>query len=271
MAHKKGVGSTDNGRDSNAKYLGVKLFGSQKAQPGNIIVRQRGTRFHPGVGVGIGKDHTLFALVPGVVTFRKTKKGRTFIDLTPFEQVAETVAQIPGATPAAKVAKYAPKAKAAPVVEVVVEAAPVVEVVVEAAPVAEVVVEAAPVAEVVVEAAPVAEVAVEAAPVAEVAVEAAPVAEVAVEAATSDSAEDNLKVVEGIGPKIENLLKEAGIKTWKALSETSVERISEILAAAGARYAIHNPATWPNQASLAANGKWDELEELQERLNGGKE
>ena len=263
MAHKKGVGSTDNGRDSNAKYLGVKLFGSQKAQPGNIIVRQRGTRFHPGVGVGIGKDHTLFALVPGVVTFRKTKKGRTFIDLTPFEQVAETVAQIPGATPAAKVAKYAPKAKATP--------APVAEVVVEAAPVAEVVVEAAPVAEVAVEAAPVAEVVVEIAPVAEVVVEAAPVAEVAVEAATSDIAEDNLKVVEGIGPKIENLLKEAGIKTWKALSETSVERISEILAAAGARYAIHNPATWPNQASLAANGKWDELEELQERLNGGKE
>ena len=69
MAHKKGVGSTDNGRDSNAKRLGVKLFGGQHAKAGNIIVRQRGTRFHPGLNVGIGRDHTLFALVEGTVNF----------------------------------------------------------------------------------------------------------------------------------------------------------------------------------------------------------
>jgi len=79
MAHKKGVGSTDNGRDSNSKRLGVKLFGGQSAIAGNIIVRQRGTRFHPGTGVGLGKDHTIYALKDGVVEFKKGYKNRTFI------------------------------------------------------------------------------------------------------------------------------------------------------------------------------------------------
>ncbi|WMX14232.1 MULTISPECIES: 50S ribosomal protein L27 [unclassified Aureispira] len=79
MAHKKGVGSTDNGRDSKSKRLGVKLFGGQSAIAGNIIVRQRGTSFHPGNGVGIGKDHTIFALKDGIVEFKKGYKNRTFI------------------------------------------------------------------------------------------------------------------------------------------------------------------------------------------------
>ena len=69
MAHKKAGGSTRNGRDSNPKYLGVKIYGGQAIEAGNIIVRQRGTRFHPGVGVGLGRDHTLFALTDGVVAF----------------------------------------------------------------------------------------------------------------------------------------------------------------------------------------------------------
>ena len=69
MASKKGVGSTRNGRDSNPKYLGVKIFGGQAVEAGNIIVRQRGTQFHPGAGVGLGRDHTLFALVDGKVEF----------------------------------------------------------------------------------------------------------------------------------------------------------------------------------------------------------
>lgn len=85
MAHKKGVGSTDNGRDSNAKYLGVKLFGGQYAKPGSIIVRQRGTRFHPGTNVGMGKDHTLHALVEGTVSFVKKKSNRTFVNIVPTE------------------------------------------------------------------------------------------------------------------------------------------------------------------------------------------
>jgi large subunit ribosomal protein L27 len=81
MAHKKGEGSTSNGRDSNSKRLGVKLFGGQIAIPGNIIVRQRGTKYHPGSNVGIGKDFTLFALKEGVVTFKKTRKDRNIIHI----------------------------------------------------------------------------------------------------------------------------------------------------------------------------------------------
>ncbi len=75
MAHKKAGGSTRNGRDSNPKYLGVKMYGGQVIEPGNIIVRQRGTKFHPGTGVGLGRDHTLFALTAGVVKFHKGGPG----------------------------------------------------------------------------------------------------------------------------------------------------------------------------------------------------
>ena len=82
MAHKKGVGSSRNGRDSNPKYLGVKIYGGQKIEAGNIIVRQRGTQFHPGPGVGLGRDHTLFALVNGVVGFsRKGPKNRRTVSI----------------------------------------------------------------------------------------------------------------------------------------------------------------------------------------------
>jgi len=82
MAHKKAAGSTRNGRDSESKRLGVKLFGGQAAAPGNIIVRQRGTRFHAGTGVGIGKDHTLFALDEGVIKFEtKGPKNRKFVSV----------------------------------------------------------------------------------------------------------------------------------------------------------------------------------------------
>ena len=82
MAHKKGVGSSRNGRDSNPKMLGVKVFGGQAIDAGNIIIRQRGTQFHPGTGVGIGRDHTLFALVDGTVSFKtRGDKGRKFVDV----------------------------------------------------------------------------------------------------------------------------------------------------------------------------------------------
>lgn len=83
MAHKKGVGSSKNGRESESKRLGVKIFGGQFAKAGNIIVRQRGTVHHPGENVGIGKDHTLFALVNGTVTFRKKGEGRSYISVEP--------------------------------------------------------------------------------------------------------------------------------------------------------------------------------------------
>lgn len=82
MASKKGVGSTKNGRDSNPKYLGVKLYDQEVVVPGNIIVRQRGTKFHPGDNVGIGRDHTLFALIQGKVKFER-KRGKQFVNIVP--------------------------------------------------------------------------------------------------------------------------------------------------------------------------------------------
>lgn len=85
MAHKKGVGSSKNGRESHSKRLGIKLFGGEKAIAGNILVRQRGTVHHPGDNVGIGKDHTLFALVDGTVVFRKKKDDRSYVSIQPAE------------------------------------------------------------------------------------------------------------------------------------------------------------------------------------------
>jgi large subunit ribosomal protein L27 len=87
MAHKKGGGSTRNGRDSNAQRLGVKRFGGERVLAGNIIIRQRGTRFHPGANVGIGSDDTLFALVDGSVQFGRKDKKRKNVSVIPFEPV----------------------------------------------------------------------------------------------------------------------------------------------------------------------------------------
>ena len=89
MAHKKGVGSSKNGRESESKRLGVKIFGGQPAISGNIIVRQRGTTHHPGENVGIGRDHTLFALTDGMVEFRKKKNNRSFVSVVPFTETTE--------------------------------------------------------------------------------------------------------------------------------------------------------------------------------------
>ncbi len=83
MAHKKGVGSSKNGRESESKRLGVKIYGGQIAKAGNILVRQRGTQHHPGNNVGMGKDHTLFALVDGTVVFRKKKDNRSYVSVEP--------------------------------------------------------------------------------------------------------------------------------------------------------------------------------------------
>ncbi len=88
MAHKKGEGSVKNGRDSNSKRLGVKIFGGQPAASGNIILRQRGTQYHPGKNVGVGKDFTLFALVDGVVEFRKGKDDKSKVSVLPAENFA---------------------------------------------------------------------------------------------------------------------------------------------------------------------------------------
>ncbi len=208
MAHKKGVGSTDNGRDSNSKRLGIKLFGGQKAKAGNIIVRQRGTKFHPGENVYMGKDFTLHARVDGFVNFRTKKMGRTFVNILPEGTV--TTAPAPKAKPAAKKAAAETVAKAAPAAE-------------KAAP-----------------------------------------------APKKKAAKgDDLRKIEGIGPKIAEKLNDAGIVSFSDLAKTEVAKLQEVLDAAGSRYAIHNPSTWPMQADLAAQDKWDDLKTLQDNIENG--
>ena len=108
MAHKKGAGSSRNGRESHSKRLGIKIFGGQAAIAGNIIVRQRGTKHHPDKNVGIGKDHTLFALVPGIVTFKKKKDNKSYVSVLPL--TVEDAAPAKVAAPK-KVAKAAVEVK----------------------------------------------------------------------------------------------------------------------------------------------------------------
>src|ERR1700748_1344513 len=131
MAHKKGAGSSRNGRESHSKRLGIKIFGGQPAIAGNIIVRQRGTKHNPDKNVGIGKDHTLFALIDGEVVFKKKDDNRSYVSVLPFQVSA--VAEDAAPAPAAKKAPKAAEVETAPVVEEA--AAPVAEV--EAAPAAE--------------------------------------------------------------------------------------------------------------------------------------
>ncbi len=217
MAHKKGVGSTDNGRDSNSKRLGVKLFGGETAIAGNIIVRQRGTKFHPGENVYMGRDFTLHARVDGLVKFTKRRNNRTFVNIDPFEPVHETVAKVKKAKPAAPVTSSDDALKAAPAVADTPKAA---------APAA-----AAP---------------------------------------KSTGKPDDLRKIEGIGPKIAEILAASGVITFSDLANSDPAVLKETLLAAGNRYKMHNPTTWPQQAQLAADGKWDELEKLQDLLDGGK-
>ncbi|MBK9016892.1 MAG: 50S ribosomal protein L27 [Saprospiraceae bacterium] len=223
MAHKKGEGSTQNGRDSNAKRLGVKLYGGQKATAGNIIVRQRGTKWHPGENVYMGKDFTLHAAVDGNVVFRKGRRDRTFVNIMPFD-VPETVATIAKARPAPKKEE-----------KVVIPVAIPVKAAEPAAPVA-----------------------------------AAPVAPDAAATAPVSGKKDDLKKIEGIGPAIEKLLNAAGITTFAGLAGTTSDSIKETLVAAGSRFGFHDPTSWPHQASMAAEGNWDELKKLQDELDGGK-
>lgn len=109
MAHKKGAGSSKNGRESHSKRLGIKIFGGQEAIAGNIIVRQRGTKHHPDKGVGIGKDHTLFALVPGIVTFKKKQDNKSYVSVIP--------AVVEDAAPAKAAPKKAAKVETADATE----------------------------------------------------------------------------------------------------------------------------------------------------------
>jgi large subunit ribosomal protein L27 len=108
MAHKKGAGSSKNGRESHSKRLGIKIFGGQEAIAGNIIVRQRGTKHHPDKGVGIGKDHTLFALIPGVVVFKKKADNKSYVSILPSaEDIAPKAEVVEVAAPKKKATKKA--------------------------------------------------------------------------------------------------------------------------------------------------------------------
>ena len=130
MAHKKGVGSSKNGRESESKRLGVKLFGGEFAKAGNIIVRQRGTTHHPGENAGIGKDHTIYALIDGIVFFRKTKKNRSYVSVK--SMVADPAIKTSGETD--EVIVEVAETTIEPVVETIVETPEsIIETVVETA------------------------------------------------------------------------------------------------------------------------------------------
>ena len=122
MAHKKGAGSSNNGRESHSKRLGIKIYGGQAAIAGNIIVRQRGTKHHPEKNVGIGKDHTLFALIDGKVAFRKRADNKSYVSVVPFDFSAPAVLKAPAKKEVSKkeVAKEEKVAKA-PRVEITEE------------------------------------------------------------------------------------------------------------------------------------------------------
>ena len=220
MAHKKGVGSSKNGRESESKRLGVKIYGGQYAKAGNILVRQRGTQHYPGENVGIGKDHTLFALMDGTVMFQKKRKNRSYISVEPVVNQDVAVAEVP-----APVAEEKPKAK--------VELAKAEKVAAEVET----------------------EVAEASAPVAEEKpkAKAAKEEKVAVEVKETEVVEaDDLKKIEGVGPKLAEVMNAAGINTYAELADFSVEKMNEILAEAGSRYASKDPAPWIEQAKELA-------------------
>ena len=249
MAHKKGVGSTDNGRDSNSKRLGVKLFGGEHALAGNIIIRQRGTKYHPGENVYMGRDFTLHAKVEGHVTYSRGRKDRVLVSIAPLgseggngqSATSSKPAEVKAATETTTSAS-APGTTAAPSKPAEVKAATETT---EAG-------------------------------TALGAAAAAPVVTPADGELTATLngkkvKQDDLKIVEGIGPKIEELLHAGGITTWQALADAPTERVQEILTEAGSRYRTHNPGTWGQQAAMAVAGQWEALQQLQDRLDGGKE
>ncbi len=192
MAHKKGVGSSKNGRESESKRLGVKIYGGQFAKAGNILVRQRGTQHHPGENVGIGKDHTLFALIDGTVVFRRKRKNRSYISVDPIVDVA---------------VEEAPAAQEKPIKKAETKAE-----VKEEAPKTE-----------------------------------AKKAESKAEAA-EETKGDDLTKLDGVGPKLAEILAEGGFTTYASVAAASVEDIHEVLEAAGSRYASKDPAPWIEQA-----------------------
>lgn len=255
MAHKKGVGSSDNGRDSKSKRLGVKLFGGQQARAGNIIIRQRGTKYHAGNNTYLGRDFTLHAAVDGKVDFDKRRNNRVFVNIIPDED--QTVMNAPRIM---KNRNYT-SSKPAPAVEEETSTLEQVAVgLVETATnvVGNIIDTVKDVVENVVD------------KTEDVVEDTVEMAEDAVED-IKEVVKDNLTKIEGIGPKIAGLLNAANIHSFQDLSDATIETLQEVLDNAGSRYRVHNPSTWAKQAAMAFSGKWDELKEYQDKLDGGKE
>ena len=248
MAHKKGGGSSRNGRDSNSQRLGVKRFGGQHVIPGNILIRQRGTKFHAGENVMMGRDFTLFAVAEGYVVFEKEKRGKRRISVYPeLTPVASNGGAKPKALepmdvatlkkvtkPAAEAPKEAKLKKAAD--DVPAKAAPAAE-----APATE------PVSE------------------ATVVVETAPKTR-----SKKAKTGDDLTIIEGIGPKMAAALIAAGIDTFAKLADSSEESLRAAVEAAGMNFAPSIP-TWAKQAKFAADGDLDGMKAYQDKLIAGRE
>lgn len=251
MAHKKGVGSTDNGRDSKSKRLGVKLFGGQTAKAGNIIIRQRGTKYHAGENVYLSKDFSIHAAVDGKVFFKKRRLNRTFVSIIPtLNEVAETVAK-------GEHTSYLPQTQhEEEQVRVIEEAIANIPVTTDSQDDVLSHVEASEAENVVV-----------ATHSQDSVLNDTEVSEVE----NTSVVADDLTKIEGIGPKIAEILNSNGILTFEQLAGSSAESIKEMLTNAGPRYAVHEPTTWSKQAAMAAAGNWEELKAYQDILDGGKE
>ena len=213
MAHKKGVGSSKNGRESESKRLGVKIYGGQFAKAGNILIRQRGTKHYPGDNVGMGKDHTLFALTDGTVAFRKRRNNRSFVSVEPVVEVDVAVAEAPVAEKVEKKTEAKKEVKAeAPVKKAEAKAETKVETKKETK------------------------------------TEASPKAEAPKAAPKKEAKADDLTKLTGVGPKLAEILVEGGFTTYASIATAKVEDIQKVLEAAGSRYASKDPAPWIEEA-----------------------
>ena len=237
MAHKKGGGSSRNGRDSNSQRLGVKRYGGQHVIPGNIIIRQRGTKFHPGENVMMGKDHTIYAVAEGFVVFEKPYRGRRHIsvypELTPVVGNGEVKQLKPMASAELTKIKPAKVRAEAPTVE--------------------------------------AEVAPEVPDTGEIEAAAAPKkAKTASASKKSAKQGDDLTMIEGIGPKMAAALIAAGIDTFAKLADASEDDLRTAIQQAGMNFAPSIP-TWPKQAKYLVDGDMDGFKAYIDSLTAGRE
>ena len=292
MAHKKGVGSTDNGRDSHSKRLGVKLFGGQTATAGNIIIRQRGTKYHPGENVYMGRDFTLHAKIDGKVTFRKSRLNRMYVSIDPSETATVTaretsqqqstrnqpVSQAPTTTSQATTSgtvtasastsetqqpteAQQPEATIGATVTGTVDGPVHMDDAPEMPSVAPGITDEA-------------ELAVADNPedrdlnTAEYTGSDMP--ESVILPAGRNIKLNDLTAIKGIDPATAGLLSASGIDSWEALAGAEPGFVQGILNDAGPNYAAHDPSNWSQQAALAAAGNWDELEQLQQTQQGGE-